>query len=211
MKPKWEDFTDAGPGVRVSNKKEKFREADFTRIFNSHYRVRVHRSRGDSGQNEVEKTNSGCGDALVDGGTLEWEKFKRFEGTSNEDIKKMDIKEFEVYESNRMEKNASAVAEEIQRQLDDAPILGEYIKALLTEKSNNGFFFIWDYLARYIEVSGAKRKDLPGHAYSRKIWDFYNAHYNNEITQFYMMMMDDGWMLKHPKHVFKTKTCCRLS
>ena len=31
------------------------------------------------------------------------EKFKRFEGMSNEDIKKMGMKEFEVYESNRME------------------------------------------------------------------------------------------------------------
>ena len=103
MKAKWEDFTDAGPGVGVSNNKVKFREAEFTRIFNSKYRVRVHRSCGDSGQDEAERTNSGCGDALVDGETLEWEKFKRFEGMSNEDIKKMDMKEFEVYESKRME------------------------------------------------------------------------------------------------------------
>ena len=59
---------------------------------------------------------------------------------SNEDIKKMDMKEFEVYESNRMEKNAWAVAEELQRRLDNAPILREYIKAFLTDKSNDGFF-----------------------------------------------------------------------
>ena len=76
---------------------------------------RVHRSHGDSRQNEAEKTNYGCGDALVDGGTLEWEKFKRFDGMSNEDTRKMDMKEFEGYESNRMEKNAWAVAEELQR------------------------------------------------------------------------------------------------
>ena len=41
VKPKWEDFTDASPGVGVSNKKEKFREADITRIFNSHYRATI--------------------------------------------------------------------------------------------------------------------------------------------------------------------------
>ena len=29
-----------------------------------------------------------------------------------------------------------------------------------------------------MEASEAKRKDLPGHAYFKKIWDFYNAHYN---------------------------------
>ena len=40
------------------------------------------------------------------------------------------------------------------------------------------FFFIWDYLARYMEASEAKRKNLPGHAYFKKIWDFHNAHYN---------------------------------
>ena len=97
---------------------------------------------------------------------------------SNEDIKKMDMKEFEVYESNRMEKNAWAMAEELQRRLDDAPILGEYIKAFLTEKSNDGFFLNRDYLARYMEASEAKRIDLPGHAYFKKIWNFYNAHYN---------------------------------
>ena len=44
----------------------------------------------------------------------------------------MDVKEFEVYESNQIGKNACAVAEE----LDDAPRLGEYIMVFLTEKSN---------------------------------------------------------------------------
>ena len=66
------------------------------------------------GQNETERTNSGFGDVLVEGGTLEWEKYKRFDWMSNEDIKKIDMKEFEVYESNRMEKNAWALAEELQ-------------------------------------------------------------------------------------------------
>ena len=97
---------------------------------------------------------------------------------SAEDIEKMDIKEFEEYESNRMENNAWAVAEELQRRLDDATILGEYIKAFLTEKSNEGFFFNRDYLTRYMEASETKRKDLPGHAYFKLIWDFYSAHYN---------------------------------
>ena len=40
----------------------------------------------------------------------------------------MDVKQFEKYEKTRMEKNAWAVAQELQKRLDDAPILGEYIK-----------------------------------------------------------------------------------
>ena len=66
-------------------------------------------------------------DALVYGGTLEWEKYKRFEGMSNEDMKKMDMKELEVYESNQMEKNAWNVAEELQRRLDH----GRYLASTL--------------------------------------------------------------------------------
>ena len=130
------------------------------------------------GQNETERTNSGFGDVLVEGGTLEWEKYRGFEGMSNEDIKKMDLKEFEVYERNRMEKNAWAVAEELQRRLDNAPILREYIKAFLTEKSNDAFFANRNYLARYMEASKAKCKDRSGNAYLKKIWDFYNTHCN---------------------------------
>jgi len=41
---------------------------------------------------------------INDGGTLEWEKYKRFEEMSNEDIEKMEMKEFEVYESRRASK-----------------------------------------------------------------------------------------------------------
>lgn len=41
-----------------SNLEVRFRDAEICRMFNSDYRVRVHRSRGDSGQNEAERTNS---------------------------------------------------------------------------------------------------------------------------------------------------------
>ncbi|CAB3990933.1 Transient receptor potential cation channel subfamily A member 1 [Paramuricea clavata] len=64
VRPRWCDLTDAGPGV--SNFKVKFRDAELYRIFNSDHRICVHRSRGDSGQNEAERTNSAIGDAVVD-------------------------------------------------------------------------------------------------------------------------------------------------
>lgn len=59
--------------MAVSNNEAKFRDGEFAGIINSDYCVRAHRSLGDSGQNEAERTNSGSGDALVDGETLEWE------------------------------------------------------------------------------------------------------------------------------------------
>ncbi|CAH3150587.1 unnamed protein product, partial [Pocillopora meandrina] len=89
VKPRWADLTDAGPGVGVSNYEVRFRDAELARVHNSDYRVRCHRSRGDSGQGEAERTNSAISDALVDGATLEWEKYRRFEDLSEEEIKQL--------------------------------------------------------------------------------------------------------------------------
>ena len=55
----------------------------------------VLRSRGDSGQNEAERTNSAIGDAVVDGATIEWDKFKQFESLSEEEIEALSVKEYE--------------------------------------------------------------------------------------------------------------------
>ena len=71
VKPNWADLTDAGPGVGVSNYEVRFRDAELARIHRSDYHVRVHRSRGDSGQNEAERTNSAIGDSVVDGSTID--------------------------------------------------------------------------------------------------------------------------------------------
>ena len=80
VKPRKADFTDAGPGVAVNNLEIKFRDAELAIVHNYDYRIRCHKSRGDSGQGEAERTNSAMGDALVDGATIEWEAHKRFEG-----------------------------------------------------------------------------------------------------------------------------------
>ena len=84
VKPKWADLTDAGPGVGVSNYLVRFRDAEIARFYNSDYRVRCHRSRGDSGQGEAERTNSAIGESIVDGETLEWEKTTCFQGMTED-------------------------------------------------------------------------------------------------------------------------------
>lgn len=78
MKPRWVQLTDAGPGVGVSNFSLRFRDAELVRLFNLDMRERCHRSRGDSGQNEAERTNNAIGDTVVDGSKIEWEAEKRF-------------------------------------------------------------------------------------------------------------------------------------
>ena len=90
-----------------------FRDAGHARIYGSIYRITVHGSRLDSGQSEAERTNSAITDNIVDGGTLPWENEKRFEGMSEEDIEEMSLEEFELYEKNRMERNAWYVTTEL--------------------------------------------------------------------------------------------------
>ena len=100
------DLTDAGPGVGVSNFLVHFQDAEHARMYGSIYRITVHHSKGDSGENEAERTNSAIADNIVDGGTLPWENEKRLEGMSEENIEEMSLEEFELYEKNRMERNA---------------------------------------------------------------------------------------------------------
>ena len=57
------------------------------RIRGSNYRVRCHRSRGHSGQVEADRTNSDIADVLVDGATLECDRFKRIGDPSAEEVR----------------------------------------------------------------------------------------------------------------------------
>ena len=89
MKHLWADLGDTGPGVGVSNFEIQSPDVEMTRIWKSDYRVRVHTSPKDRYMNEAERNNSVIGDALLDGGTTEWERHKLFDGVTDEHIAKM--------------------------------------------------------------------------------------------------------------------------
>ncbi|XP_070571361.1 uncharacterized protein [Ptychodera flava] len=156
VKPRFCTLSDAGPGVGVSNNEVKFRDAEMCRIHQSDYRFRGHRAREDSGQGEAERTNSALSDAVCDGGKIEWEYYERFHGFTEEEISDMSLAEYESHEDQRMEKNAWAVAKEVQERCDDAPVLSQYIKAHVTEREVDMFFFnlqnVNDFLSAYSEV-----------------------------------------------------------
>ena len=173
VKPRWADLTDAGPGVGVSNYEVRFRDAELARIHNSDYRVRCHRSRGDSGQDEAERTNSAISDALVDGATLEWEKYRRFEDLSEEEIKQMSLQSYEEYEKKRMEKNAWYVCSQVAERIDDAPVLKEYIKSKVSEPPDELFFFnLFTSITIGVHQKETKQKCLVQHTSERsnRLW-----------------------------------------
>lgn len=178
LKPRCCDLTDAGPGVGVTNYEVKFRDAEICRMFDSDYRVRVHRSRGDSGQGEAERTNSAIGDAVVDGSTIEWEKYKKFEGMTDEEVKKLSVQQYEELEAERMKLNAWAVSKELVQRIDGAPVLSERIKAYLSEDKDDIFFFNQHYLNQYqTATSEDSKKKVPGSSYFAKIEQFISTHY----------------------------------
>ena len=180
VKPKWCDLTDAGPGVGISNFEVKFRDQELCKMFRSDYRIRVHRSRGDSGQGEAERTNSAIGDSVVDGATINWERHKQFEEMTEDKIKSLGVKEFEELEKKRMEKNAWFVAGLLVERIDGAPVLSERIKAYLSEKKEDHFFFNRKYLLQFHSAATPKAKDsVPGSAYFSKIMRFYEDHYRS--------------------------------
>ena len=100
------------------------------RFHNSDYRIRVHPSRENSADNEAERTNTAIGDSIVDGSTIQWQQYKKFDSLSDEEISTLTLKEFEEHERQRMEKNAWHSAIEISKRIDGAPVFNEFIQCL---------------------------------------------------------------------------------
>ncbi|CAB4031551.1 Transient receptor potential cation channel subfamily A member 1 [Paramuricea clavata] len=145
-------------------------------MYNRDFRIRVHRSRGDSGQNEAERTNSAIRDAVVDGATIEWEHYECFDGLQDNEIAAMSLQDYEIHEAQRMEKNAWRVANQLAERIDGAPVLSEFIHGCVSEKTEDSFFFNEDYLSKYMSATKNVRSHLPGSAYFNKISDFMDTH-----------------------------------
>lgn len=135
VKPRVIELTNAGPGVGCNNNEVQFRIAERILIHNLDKLVRVHRARGDSGQNEAERTNASIGDALVTGETLNWEHYKRFENMSKEDIEALTLQDYEKLEKERMEKNAWKAAGELAERVDGGPAPHGFISCSVGQRT----------------------------------------------------------------------------
>jgi hypothetical protein len=169
------ELTDAGPGVGVSNYEVQFREAEKLRLLKSKRRTRVHRSRGDSAQNEAERTNAAIGEALVDGGPLEWHHYVPLENKSDEEIRKMTIDDVKAEEELCLQNNAWKVAENVCSRVHMEPgPANDLMLGLVTPKAQ--FFYNCNELTAFHKASKSKRCDLPGATYFLKVESFFNTH-----------------------------------
>ena len=118
------------------------------------------------------------GDAVVDGKTIEWEKRKRFEGMTEEEIAGLSVKDYDTLEEERMRKNCWDVSKELTRRIDGAPVLGEFIHCQTSVKSEDMYFFNKDVLKQYIDTTSIVNRDrIPGSGYIAKIYSFIEQHY----------------------------------
>ena len=170
-------LTDAGQGVGVNNLEVKARFAEMCMIQDADRRVRIHRARGDSGQNEAERTNALIADSLVDGGTMKWNYYEDYDGLTDEQVKEMSISELDMHIETNMEKNAWAVAKQVQLQIDDekGPV-GDYLKCYVTDQEDEHFFSTNLNCYSIVLSLLLKKPSVPGNFYFKSLFKFVDLH-----------------------------------
>ena len=186
FKSRIHEFTDAGPGVGITNNDVKVRCAEIILLTGIDYYIRHHLANGDSSQNEVERCQSYVGDAICDGGALIWEYKSSYEGLTEEQISAMSFDELEKGEHDRMKYNAFKVCEELTYRIDGATAPGGFMKAYTSQDSDDLFFNNHDHLKAFLSTTDIKgnKKQCPGWNYFTMLKTFFDQHV--EVGEKYM-------------------------
>ena len=152
----------------------KYRDIEMSRINSWTHMNWIHRVLHDSGQNEAERSNAAIGEALVDGRTLHWEYFQPAYLISEEELKKLTVEEMKELEAEVVERNAWRVAQDVVSRIDGEPgPAGDCMKAFVTNRKEQQFFFNTEYIQQYNAAKSETRKvKVPGHNYFKKLDDF---------------------------------------
>ena len=147
-----------------------------SRLHGTERRTRVHRSRGDSAQNESERTNACIGEALADGSALHWEYYS-MDDTPKEELKNMTLQQINKLEEDIAEKNAWRVAHGVRERIHMEPgPAGDLMFAEVENESSAQFFNNTAYLLDYNKAGKEKKKHIPGYNYFLKIANFVDEH-----------------------------------
>ena len=135
---------------------------------------RIHRAPHDSGQNEAESSNTAIGEVLVDGRVLDWEYFQPTYLISEEELKTLTVEEIRELEAEELERNKWRVAQDVVSRIDGEPgPAGDCMKAFVTNRKEQQFFFNTEYIQQYYAAKWETRKvKVPGNNHLRKLDDF---------------------------------------
>ena len=173
MRPRVVDLTDAGPGVGINNYEVFYRMAQESLICNYDYYARVHLAPGDSSMNEVERIQSSVGDAMADGGYIEWEHRKKFHDLSDEEVMSMSPTDLSAHEERRMKHNAFMVCEEIAARIDGNVAPNGYMKAYPSKKVENLFYWDSEYLGNFLKDIHC---EVPGAGFYNMLKRYMDSH-----------------------------------
>ena len=96
--------TDAGLGVGVSNIEVRYRDVELVRMQKSCLVIREHHAPHESGMNGAERSNAAIGDAIVDGGVVDWQHFMSFDGLTEDETVSLTTEDVEILKQNANKK-----------------------------------------------------------------------------------------------------------
>ena len=98
IKPRWAEFTDAGPGVGVSNFEVIFRDAELAHMFYLIIAFGFIRLLAIVDRTRRKGQIQQYWDAVVDGSTINWEYRKWYDKLSEDEISFLSLQEYEEME-----------------------------------------------------------------------------------------------------------------
>ena len=125
----------------------------------------------------MERVQSFVGDAICDGGTIDWEKKKEFQGLTDEQLCTMSSDDLEESEHSRMRSNAFSVCKELSLRMDGAVAPGGYMKAFVSYEKHKMFFNDEKSLKEYINAPENRKLSLPGGYYYSYLETFISKHF----------------------------------
>ena len=119
----------------------------------------------------MERAQSFVADELCNGGALDWEHKKMFEGLVVDEIQSLTAQEIGNLEADRMKLNAFRVCEEVSFPLKGDTGPGGYLKSYVTKELGELFLFDEEYLDNHLPEPYSI---VPGSNYYRKLKQFIN-------------------------------------
>ena len=111
---------------------------------------------------------------MIDGRALHWEYFQPTDLISEEELKTLTVEEMRELEDEEVERNAWRVAQDVVSRIDGEPgPASDCMKAFVTNRKEQQFFFSTEYIQQYYATKSETRKvKVPGNNYFKKLGDF---------------------------------------
>ena len=126
-----------------------------------------------------------------------------FDGLEEHEKEKMSLEEFAQYEEDRQKYNVFETCKDLAARVQDAPGPKGTLNpmtSMVSQPTENLFFWDSQYLTNYINASASNRTKLPGFSYYQKLDKFYQLHFQQ--GELYMEYIKDDCLKNGNDEVF---------